>query len=62
MTNQVRTSKTALNCIAPVTATDLQEIIKFVADHKETLEYLSRFGSTVQRAKAALFLKLAGGT
>jgi hypothetical protein len=48
-------------CIAPVTASDLQKVREFVADHRETLDYLSKFGSTVQRAKALLFLRLAAG-
>ncbi|MDR7665701.1 hypothetical protein RG963_07925 [Methanosarcina sp. Z-7115] len=60
MTTTASTSKTN-SCIAPVTASDLQEIAKFVAANRETLNYLSQFGSTVQRAKAILFLKIAAG-
>lgn len=57
-----KTDSTERICIAPVTAPDLQKVREFVADHRETLNYLSKFGSTVQRAKAVLFLKIAAGS
>lgn len=51
------------NCIDHVTLVDsatAKAIAEFVRGHRETLNYLVRFGSPIEKAKADLFLQIAG--
>jgi hypothetical protein len=51
----IETNQKNDSCNAPV------DITEFVKSHQATLDYLSRFGSPIERAKANTLLKLSFG-
>ncbi|MGB9940238.1 hypothetical protein [Methanosarcina sp.] len=51
-------------CTEPVTCLNpeiVETFKKIVSSHKETLDYLSKFGTITERAKANLIFEIAAG-
>lgn len=63
MTHQSNDDQKYDNCNAHVTTFNpaiVETMQKIVRDHRETLMYLSRFGTVTERAKASLIFTIAG--